>query len=291
MSISSCCYLSVFSSVCIKTWLTRVYDVPFWYSGSHLFYQECIRTLLVLHKTVNSCWPKSYGKKDMENMKNHGMVCPPPQNQKEDKNLQDPTIITFHHFLRTLGVFRRLLFRCYLSLHTFSFLYTALLRPCDCLQYATAVWDDCSSHDSHSLERIQLSLARSALSLHSHSSALTLPKMSLLRTLGWPTLAWRWRRRSKLLLFWQLVHGLGPPCLQEKLSSASSRCKYSLQNPKCMEVPLCSTSAHLSSFLPSCSILWNTLPASVISCSSLSSFGSSLDSLFVDSKFSFGLPP
>ena len=44
-------------------------------------------------------------------MKNHGMVCPPPQNQKEDhelKTLRDPTIITFPHFLRTLGgVFRR----------------------------------------------------------------------------------------------------------------------------------------------------------------------------------------
>ena len=148
------------------------------------------------------------------------------------------------------------------------------------------MWDDCSSHDSHSLERIQLSLARSALSLHSYSSALTLPKMSLLRTLGWPTLAWR-RRRSKLLLFWQLVHGLGPPCLQDKLSSASSRCKYSLRNPKSMEVPLSSTSAHLSnsSFLPSCSILWNTLPASVTSCSSLSSFASSLDSFFVLTSF------
>ena len=75
-------------------------------------------------------------------------------------------------------------------------------------------------------------------------------------------------------------------CLQEKLSSASSRCKYSLRKPISMGVP-CSTSAHLSSFLPSCSILWNTLPASVTSCSSLSS----LDSFFVDDKFSYGLPP
>ena len=40
-------------------------------------------------------------------MKNHGMVCPPPQNQKRTKTLRDPTIITFPHFLRTLGVFRR----------------------------------------------------------------------------------------------------------------------------------------------------------------------------------------
>ena len=40
-----------------------------------------------LRKTLNSCWPKTYGKKRYgKNMKNHGMVCPPPQNQKEDKN-------------------------------------------------------------------------------------------------------------------------------------------------------------------------------------------------------------
>ena len=58
-----------------------------------------------------------------------------------------------------VALLKSLLFRCYLSLHTFSFLYTALLRPC--LEYATVVWDDCSSHDSHSLERIQLSLSLS----------------------------------------------------------------------------------------------------------------------------------
>ena len=40
-------------------------------------------------------------------MKNHGMVCPPPKIKKRTKTLRDPTIITFTHFLRTLGVFRR----------------------------------------------------------------------------------------------------------------------------------------------------------------------------------------
>ena len=41
------------------------------------------------------------------------------------------------------------------------FLYTALLRPC--LEHATIVWDDCFSHDSNSLERIQLRLHLPAL--------------------------------------------------------------------------------------------------------------------------------
>ena len=187
-----------------------------------------------------------------------------------------------------VALLKRLLFRCRLSLHIFSFLYTTLLRPC--LEYSTAVWDNCSAHDAHSLERIQLSLARSALALHSNCSPLAFSKVDLLRALGWPTLAWR-RRRCKLLLFWQLVHGIGPPCLHEKLSSVSTRCNYRLRKPKSIEVPSCSTSAHLSSFLPSCTILWNTLPVSVTSCSSLSSFASLMDTHFVADKFSYGLPP
>ena len=40
-------------------------------------------------------------------MKNHGMVCPPPQNQKEDKN---PSGVYHNHlppFFEDIGVFRR----------------------------------------------------------------------------------------------------------------------------------------------------------------------------------------
>ena len=45
-------------------------------SGSHLFYAKLW--------TVADQKPKV--KKIWKNMKNHGMVCPPPQNQKEGKN-------------------------------------------------------------------------------------------------------------------------------------------------------------------------------------------------------------
>ena len=186
-----------------------------------------------------------------------------------------------------VALLKRLLFRCYLPLSVFSYLYTVLLRPC--LEYASVVWDNCSSSDTHSLERIQLSLARSAASLH-HFSAFNFSKSCLLQLLGWPTLAWR-RRRSKLLHFWHLVQRRGPPGLCNKLLSVSSRCSYSLRNLSSFEVPACSSSSHLSSFLPSCIILWNSLPAPITSCTSLSSFASSIDSHFAGDKFSFGLPP
>ena len=65
------------------------------YSGSHLFYAK-LWTVADQKPMVKKIW---------KNMKNHGMVCPPPQNQKEEKTLRDPTIITFPHFLRTLGCF------------------------------------------------------------------------------------------------------------------------------------------------------------------------------------------
>ena len=39
------------------------------------------------------------------NMKNHGMVCPPPQNQKEEKNLREATKIISPTFLMNLGRF------------------------------------------------------------------------------------------------------------------------------------------------------------------------------------------
>ena len=49
--------------------------------------QCCVQWIpFLLRKTLNSCWPKTYGKKDMEKMKTYGMVFPPPQNQKKDKN-------------------------------------------------------------------------------------------------------------------------------------------------------------------------------------------------------------
>ena len=61
-----------------------------------------------LRKTLNSCWPKTYGKKGMEKIwKIMGWSALLPKIKKRTKTLRDPTIITFPHFLRTLGVFQR----------------------------------------------------------------------------------------------------------------------------------------------------------------------------------------
>ena len=62
----------------------------------------------VLRKTLNSCWPKTYGKKDMEKIwKIMGWSALLPKIKKRTKTLRDPTIITFTHFWGLWGVFRR----------------------------------------------------------------------------------------------------------------------------------------------------------------------------------------
>ena len=65
-----------------------------------------------------------------------------------------------------------------------SLLYKLLVRSS--LEYASVVWDNCSAEDAHSLEKIQLSVARAALPL--------CRKQDLLKVLNWPTLPWRRRR-------------------------------------------------------------------------------------------------
>ena len=188
-----------------------------------------------------------------------------------------------------LSLMKRLAFRGNLTLPVFSLMYKSLVRPC--LEYASTVWDNCTTADAHSLERVQVSLARAICTKRFGSQyAYSLPKNQLLSILSWPTLSWR-RRRQKLVLFWQLYNGLGPPMLSRKLpSSVMDRCGYRLRSTHSSEVPLCSSSRHLSSFFPSTCILWNSLPSSVVSAKSLSSFVNLLDNHFHADRFLFGLP-
>lgn len=196
-----------------------------------------------------------------------------------------------HSVAGKVFLLKRLAFTARLPLPTLSLLYCCLVRPS--LEYASCVWDDCSTADSHDLERLQLSLARSFLSSHLGSSTVTsLSKSEVLSLLSLPSLAWR-RRRQKLYYFWSLKKGLGPPSLALKLPPAiSERSSYSLRSSHSSQVPLCSSSKRLSSFLVSSCIIWNSLPASVASTDqSASLFKLSLDKFFEKDRYSFGIPP
>ena len=179
---------------------------------------------------------------------------------------------------------KKLGYRARVSVDTMSLLYKTLLRPR--LEYASIAWDNCSAADSRRLERLQLSVARAVMHQRRHPS---MSKSQLLKQLGWPTLAWR-RRRAKLIYFWKLVNNQGPPCLSSRIpKSVNNRCEYSLRNTGTVELPACSSSLYLSSFIPSSCLLWNSLPPDVSSCSSVSSFTLMLDSHFSFDRFTLGL--
>ena len=167
---------------------------------------------------------------------------------------------------------------------TLSLLYKTMLRPC--LEYSSIAWDNCSAADSRRLKQLQLSVARAVMHQRRH---LSMSKSQLLKQLGWPTFAWR-RRQAKLIYFWKLLNNQGPPCLSSRIpKSVNNPYEYSLRNTGTVELPACSSSLYLSSFIPSSCFLWNFLPPDVSSSSSISSFTLMLDSHFSFDRFTLGL--
>ena len=162
-------------------------------------------------------------------------------------------------------------------------LYCCLVRPV--LEYAVPVWDACSQHDTIAMEHFQLSIARAILHVRRRQTH----NVDVLATICWPTLAWRCRRQ-KLSSLWDLLHGGGPPSLHSQVPSpVSSRCSYSFRNPLTLSLPSCRTSRRWKSFLPSSVALFNSLPISVVCCSSMRSFLLAVDKFFLPDKFSYGL--
>ena len=188
-----------------------------------------------------------------------------------------------------VSLLKRLAFRANMPLYVLSLLYKTLVRPC--MEYTSSVWDNCSAADSDTLERLQLSLSSVFLSVHFGSSYVSqLSKSQRLHLLCWPTSPWR-RRRQKLILFWQLKNGFGPSSLSAQLPAAvSARCHYALRSSHSYQVPFCSSSSHLSSFLPSTCVIWNSLPVATSSARSVPSFTSLLHQFFASDTYYFSLP-
>ena len=146
----------------------------------------------------------------------------------------------FHSLLLPVGyrvyLLRRLAYRV-TSPAFVKRLYVALLQLS--LEYASSVWDGaCRKKDSFALERTQLSIARAVLRRSRRNAS----NREVLEEIGWPTLAWR-RRRAKLSLLWQVLHGQGPPSLQRiAMETAAVRAhQSSLGNQLCVAYPMCRT--------------------------------------------------
>ena len=104
-------------------------------------------------------------------------------------------------------------------------------------------------------------------------------------------LAWQ-RRRAMLIYFWHILNGQGliMTSLSKHLpATVEKRCQYSLRNAKSVQFSQCSSSARLSSFIPSAVALWNSLPVPVTSTLSFVAFVKSFDEHFAANQFSFGI--
>ena len=133
------------------------------------------------------------------------------------------------------------------------------------------------------VEKVQLRVARVIV------RNTTLQDVSTLQQARLPTLSWR-RWEHCLGLLWQLSIdsiGKGPPALQaSRVPCAQLR---STCFPHSFRFPSASSSCHLSSFLCQTVPIWNRLPSSVISSTSLSSFRSAVRHHFVSDMFTYGL--
>ena len=88
-------------------------------------------------------------------------------------------------------------------------IYFAFIRPI--LEYGSIVWDNCSQGNSFLLENVQVAAGRIITGLRKKSS-----RCALYSELGWKPLSIR-RERQKLLMFYEIVHGIAPHYLQEIL--------------------------------------------------------------------------
>ena len=127
-------------------------------------------------------------------------------------------------------ILKRLAYHCNSGREFVAHLHLTLVRPV--LECAGLVWDACTRTDSLRLERAQLSIACAIL----RASRQLLSNTDVLTRIGWPTLAWR-RCRYKLVLFWQLTKGQGPPPLAVP-ACVSTRANQTLRK-RTIEMPLC----------------------------------------------------
>ena len=136
------------------------------------------------------------------------------------------------------------------------------------------------------MERVQLSIARAILHVRRRQTH----NVDVLATIGSPTLAWRHRRQKLSFAVGPSARRWSSSLRSQVPSPVSSRCSYSFRNPLTLSLPLCCTSRRLKSFLPSSVALFNSLPISVVCCSSKRrSFLQAVDKFFLPDKFSYGL--
>ena len=156
-------------------------------------------------------------------------------------------------------IYRRFYQHC--SADTLKHLYTTLVRPH--LEYAVPVWDPHLVKHKDAIERVQ-KFALKVCNKDWNSSY-----SDLLTQANLPPLAQR-RLELKLSFLYQLVNNLSHG--NHELSFRAMPVNVRNNNPYLLSRPSCRTCHYDSSFFPHTVSVWNTLPMSILSSMSLSSF-------------------
>ena len=144
-------------------------------------------------------------------------------------------------------------------------MYFSFVRPI--LEYADVIKDNCFDYEKAALEKIQIEAGRIVSGATKSCS-----RAKILFELGWDTLEQR-RYKHRMITFFKMVKNLTPPYLQDlvppNVHQVSNR---NLRNQTDFTIPRSRTNLYDSSFIPTATREWNSLPAEIKSSTSISIF-------------------
>ena len=168
---------------------------------------------------------------------------------------------------KTLGFVRRNLRIC--SRKAKAAAYKALVRPL--LEFASPVWDPITTTCIDSLEKIQRRAARWTMRDYRQTSSVD----AMLQELDWPTLQAR-RKTARLTALYKYKNGLLHVDTRYAPTTNSQKKSRRQTNTQAFDVPSHRTAYRKQTFFPRTIPEWNSLPESVATAPSLTSFRSRL---------------
>jgi hypothetical protein len=128
--------------------------------------------------------------------------------------------------------------------------YISFIRPV--LEYGSVVFDNCTAHESHSLEQVQRRAAVLCTGAFKRSSY-----KCLLEELGWESLEDR-RKKAKLVLMFKILNNLTPNYLKVLIPpQVQDGTEYNLRNRSHIRLPAARTNYMKNSYIPSTLKQWN----------------------------------
>jgi hypothetical protein len=141
--------------------------------------------------------------------------------------------------------------------------YVSFVRPV--LEYGSVVFDNCTAHESHSLEQVQRRAALLCTGAFKRSSY-----KKLLDELGWESLEDR-RKKAKLILMFKIINNLTPNYLKELIPpQVLDATNYNLRNRQHIRLPASRTQYMQTSYIPSTLKQWNALDPEIRSIRTVS---------------------